>query len=259
LKIHLLGLPISAHRRLEKESGGWVDAVPQPHQFRSTPSSTNDGAPLTVREVKDLRAAVGEGFTHVVIPGSRNWTVVLEILQFDCRVHMARLREPIRDITWEKVKNSLHMAAKLDEIWLRKLAPSDLRHPLLLPPSMFGTTRDTERYWHRCDAYSAAEIAKAERLLQIVEREHRRTDSSGVRSWVDGRRLRFKFDPSKHAVSDASRKGGKDYRFCYELIPGFHYDVTDSDGKRFRIIDINGNSVLVDHCNVTPWGRVRKS
>jgi hypothetical protein len=40
-----------------------------------------------------------------------------------------------------------------------------------------------------------------------VEKEHRKADSSGGRSWIDARKLRFKFDPSRHALSATGRAG----------------------------------------------------
>lgn len=257
MRFHLFGLPLSAHRRLESESGGWKDAVPAPSLFRSTPASTNEHAPFTERELKSLRDAVGEGFTHIVIPGSRDWKFVQSRFQFDCRVHIARLWEPIRDVSWTLLKDSLHAAANLDETWLRKVSPSDLRHALLLPPAIFQTTRKTERYWHRCDVYSEERIQEAEYLLSVVEKEHRKSDGSGGRSWIDGHKLRFRFDPSKHAVSVGGRTGAKEYRFCYEVMPGFHYDVVDDGGKAF-MIEISGKPERLVHCNVTPWGHVRK-
>jgi hypothetical protein len=257
VKVHLFGLPISTHRRLQTESEGWTDAVPAPHEFHSTPISTNEQAFFTDGELKDLRNKVGEGFTHIVIPANRDWKVVQSRFQFDCRVHIARLWEPIRDITWELLKERLHAATKLDEVWLRKVSPSDLRHPLLLPPAIFRTARNTERYWHRCDVYSEERIREAEGLLSVVEKEHRKPDGSGGRSWVDGGKLRFKFDPSKHAISAGNRIGAKEYRFCYEMLPGFHYDVRDDAGKAF-IIEIGGKPTTVHHCNVTPWGHVRR-
>ena len=157
----------------------------------------------------------------------------------------------------DTLRASLHAAARLDEAWLRKVSPSDLRHPLLLPPTFFLTTRNTEKYWHRCDVYSEERIPEAEQLLSVVEKEHHKADSTGGRSWIDGRKLRFKFDLSQHALSARGRTGVKEYRFCYEVIPGFHYDVRDDGGKAF-IIEIDGKPTTVHHCNITPWGHVRK-
>ncbi len=239
------------------ESDGWTDAVPAPHEFHSTPISTNEQALFTDGELKDLLEKACEGFTHIVIPGSRDWKVVQSRFQFDCRVHIARLWEPIRDITWELLKERLHATTKLDEIWLNKVSPSDLRHPLLLPPTIFHTARNTDRYWHRCDVYSEERIREAEGLLSVVEEEHRKPDGSGGRSWIDGAKLRFKYDPSKHGLSEANRKRAQEYRFCYEVLPGFHYDVKYDDGRAF-IIGIGGKPMTVHHCSVTPWGHVRR-
>jgi hypothetical protein len=60
--------------------------------------STNSHAPFTEGELRDLSDAVGEGFTHIVIPASRDWKIVQSRFQFDCRVHIARLWEPLKDI-----------------------------------------------------------------------------------------------------------------------------------------------------------------
>lgn len=257
MKVHLFGLPLSTHRRLRSESDDWQGAVPSPHVFRATPISTNSHAPFTGGELQDLSDAVGEGFTHIIIPASRDWRIVQSRFQFDCRVHIARLWEPLRDITWPLLKGHLHSAVQLDVLWLGKLCPTDLRHALLLPPSVFSTTRNTHRYWHRCDVYSEERIPDAEVLLSVVEREHRKPDGSGNRSWIDGRKWRYRIDPAKHGLSSAARARAKPYRFCYEVPPGFHYDVTDDAGKAF-IIQIDGKSEKLTHYNVTPWGHIRK-
>jgi hypothetical protein len=257
MKVHLFGLPISTHRRLKEESENWQHAVPEPHLFRATPIPTNKYAPFTEGEIRDLAASVAEGFTHIVIPASRDWRVLQSRFQFDCRVHIARLWQPLKTITWEVLKGRLHAATKLDEVWVAKFCPTDLRHPLLLPPSIFKPTRDTHRYWHRCDVYSEKQIPSAEELLGIVEKEHRKPDHNGIRSWLDGRKLRYRVDPSKHGLSAADRARCKAHRFCYEVPPGFHYDVVDDAGRTF-MIEIDGKLQKVVHCNVTPWGHVRR-
>lgn len=257
MNFHLFGLPLSTHRRLKRESEGWRDAVPAPHRFRATPISTNEYAPFTKGEIRDLAAAVAEGFTHIVVPASRDWKVIQTHFRLDCRVHIARLWEPLKDITWELLRERLQATTKLDELWLEKVCPTDLRHPLLLPPPVFSTTRNTHRYWYRCDVYSEQQIREAEELLEVVENEHRRPDSSGGRSWIDGKNRRYRIDPSKHGLSAADRAKSKAYRFCYDVPPGFHYDVTDEAGRTFDIL-IDGTRRKVSHCNVTPWGHVRR-
>lgn len=257
MRVHLFGLPISTHRRLRSESVDWKDAVPTPHVFRATPLSTNDQSVVTEGELEEVVRAVGEGFTHIIMAGNRNWKKVQDRLQFDCRVHIAKLWEPIKDISWELLRGRLHTAVAIDEVWLDKVSPRDLRHALLLPPTIFATTRNTDRYWNRCDVYVEERIPEAEALLSVVEKEHRRPDSTGGRSWLDDKKLRYKFDPSKHASSKAARDGAKEFRFCYEVIPGFHFDVRDERGGAFPM-QIGGKMTKVHHCNITPWGHVRK-
>lgn len=145
----------------------------------------------------------------------------------------------------------------MDEEWLEKVSPKDLRHALLLPPPVFATNAKTADYWRHCDAYSNERITAAERLLTEVEKEHRKQDSTGGRSWIDSRRRRYRYDPSRHALSLADRAQMKSYRFCYEIPPGFHYDMTDDSGREFKI-EIGGKTHMLTHCNVTPWGVLRQ-
>lgn len=256
MKIHLFGLPISLHRRLKEESSDWADAVPDCHEFRTTPIAANEMGPFTATELDELFKGVGDGFTHIVIPASRNWDMIHKRLQFDCRIHIARLRQPLRDLTWAILKDALHSIATMDEVWLDKFCPKDLRHALLLPPRVFATNRDTAEYWWHCDTYSTERFAVAEKLLEDVERHHRRPDGQGGRSWLDSRNRRYRFDPARHARSPADRANRKSYRFCYEIPAGFHYDVTDDGGRPFKI-GIDGRSCTLTRCNVTPWGVVR--
>jgi hypothetical protein len=145
----------------------------------------------------------------------------------------------------------------MDEVWLRKLSPTDLRHALLLPPTVFVTNRQTAGYWQHCDVYSQELFAKAEQLLEVVETHHRRPDGQGSRSWLDGRYRRYRIDPARHGRSQSDRAGMKSYRFCFEIPVGFHYDVSDDSGRTF-VIEVDGHSEMVNHCNVTPWGKVRR-
>jgi hypothetical protein len=258
MKVHLFGLPLSTHRRLKEQSRNWHEAVPDPHAFRATPISTNEHTPFTEGELRDLAAAVSDGFVHIVVPASRDWKFIQAQFKFDCRIHVARLRQPIRDVSWPSLKEHLHAIAKLDAVWLETCCPKDLRHPLLLPPSLFETSDATREYWRRCDTYSEKTLSEAENLLKTVDQHHRLKDRNGGRSWIDARKRRYRIDPSNHGRSPTSRAGRKTYRFCYEVPPGFHYDVTDDEKKPFNFT-VNGKTERVTHCNVTPWGQVRCS
>lgn len=257
VKVLLFGLPISAHRRLKEESADWDGAVPQPHTFRSMPTTTNEYKEYSDGELRELKSAVGEGFTHIVVPASRDWKELHRRLLFDCRIHIARLWEPLRDVKWTDLKDLLHRLTLLDEKWIDKLRPADLRHPLLLPPPIFRTNRKTDKFWGTCDAYAEDRIDRAVRLLDTVEREHRKADGKGGRSWIDENNRRYRFDPAMHGRNVADRSNEKSFRFCYEVPPGFHYDVTDDRDRSFSI-EIDGRAEDVKHCNISPWGHVRR-
>ncbi|MGD0228219.1 MAG: hypothetical protein ABSF71_38440 [Terriglobia bacterium] len=257
MRVHLFGLPLSTHNRLKEESRNWQDAVPAPHNFRSTPIMSNELGKISQSEIEELAKGVGEGFNHLVLAGMRDWPKVRSSLRFDCRIHIARLREPIRDLTWPLLQEHLRSVVSMDQVWLSKLAPKDLRHPLLLPPPVFATNRDTAEYWQRCDVYSEERFTSAEMLLAVVEKHHRRRDRQERWYWLDDRNRRYQIDLARHGLSQADRAGVKSYRFCFEIPPGFHYDVThDYDGE--FTIEIDGRFQRVSHCNVTPWGNVRR-
>jgi hypothetical protein len=254
MNLHLVGLPLSAHRRLADESNGWEGVVDEPHRFLSTPFASNDQQRFSSKELADIKDRMQGGWTHVIVAGNRRWQDVEKLLKFDCRVHVSRLGEPLREVQLQDLKNELSRVTALDAVWLSKISPADLRHALLLPPSMFRPARCVEGYWDRCAVYKPDGIPRAEKVLETVEREHRRPDKDGGNSWLDSKRMRYKFDPGRHAMSEGARAGTRDYRFCYEVISGFHYDVRDDRGGSF-IVD--GKSRPVKHCNVTPWGHIR--
>jgi hypothetical protein len=253
----MFGLPLPLHRRLKQESGNWREAVPEPHSFRATPISSNAIGGPTAAELGELTRAVNEGFTHIVVPANRDWGDIQKQFTFDCRVHNARLRQPLKDLTWRILQDALWRIVELDQAWLQRISPKDLRHPLLLPPNVFQTVDEVEGYWHRCDAYSDDRIDAAEKLLDKVERLHRKPDAQSGRSWLDDKRRRYRFDPSRHALSQAERAHLKSFRFCFEVPSGFHYDMTEDSDKEFRV-SIDGRLCSVVHCNVTPWGVMRR-
>lgn len=257
MKLHLFGLPLSLHRRLKEESSEWREALPAGHLFRATPINSNSMGPFSESELCELIDAVGDGFTHIVIPANRDWAEISRRLRFDCRIHLARLRQPLKDLSWPILQENLHGIVNMDQLWLEKLSPKDVRHALLLPPTVFATNARTAEYWRYCDVYAIERFASAEELLSEVERQHRRPDGQGNRSWLDSRNRRYKIDLSKHARSEQDRAQRKSFRFCWEVPPGFHYDVTHDTNRAFKIV-IDGRLETLLHCNITPWGNIRR-
>ena len=127
--------------------------------------------------------------------------------EFPVQCMRLALGESPREVSWGFLRSSLHEITALYEAWLAKNCPTDLRHALLLPPTFFKTTSETTEYWHKCEVYSTQRIPEAERVLQIVEQEHRRPDNQGGRSWIDDRKWRYRFDRSKHGISATNRAG----------------------------------------------------
>ncbi len=255
MQLHLCGLPLKLHRRLKEESLDWENALPEPHRLLVTPINSPSPRPFKRAEVDEIRTAVGEGFTHIVLLGTRDWKSIANGLEFDCRVHTLRIQVDYHSMAWEDVRAALREVVDLDTEWKVRVAPSDLRHQLLLPPTFFSTDRQTRNFWKFCDVYSKGQIESAAELLRLVDRVHRKR-SDGERVWVDARRLEYSVDPSLHSRANEERGGGALYRFCFPLPQGFHFDVRAHDGKRFEAL-IGERIRKVDYVNVTPWGHVR--
>jgi len=124
VKIVLFGLLISTQARFKAESNNWGDAVPAAHSFRSVPLTTSSNIPFTKGELEDLKLAVVDGFTHIVIPGHSDWKVVQQRFRFDRRVHSVPMDVPLREMSWEFMRTRLHENAGLDEV----LACQDFTH-----------------------------------------------------------------------------------------------------------------------------------
>ena len=148
MKIVLFGLPISTQERFKAESNNWAGAIPGAHSFRSVPLTTNSNVPFTKGELEDLKLAVEDGFTHIVIPGRSDWKVVRQLFRFDCRVHSVPVDVPLREMSWKFMRTRLHEIAALDEVWVARISPTDLRHALLLPRSA-PELRRMASFWRR--------------------------------------------------------------------------------------------------------------
>lgn len=240
---------------MKDESAGWNEALPADHSLLVTPINSPAPRPFTKAEREEILNAAGVGFTHVVLLGTRDWGTIADSLRFDCRVHILRLQGDYHSISWPDVKGALEAIVALDSEWIAKVAPRDLRHQLLLPPTFFATEKRTENFWNKCDVYSQKDLQPATEILSVVERIHRKRNE-GERIWTDAREYEYSVDSAKHSMSVQEREGGTLYRFCFPLPKGFHFDVCSSDGRKFGV-KIGSERKSVTHVNVTPWGHVR--
>jgi len=67
----------------------------------------------------------------------------------------------------------------------------------------------------------------------------------------------FKIDQNKHALYPEQRLGGKRFRFCTLVPPGFHYDVVHERGNEFNLIGRQQTYKNIKRANIDPWGSVR--
>jgi hypothetical protein len=174
---------------------------------------------------------------------------------FDCRVHSIRISGDLSKLTWPSLREELKRVVELDEEWLLKVAPRDVHHQMLLPPTFFVPNSGVSGFWKHCDTYKLDAISHAEKLLKKVEQFHRRRSEGGPRVWIDARSREFGIDRSYHSLSVEERGGETRHRFCFLLPHGFHYDV--SKGGRYFEVTFDGRTRTLDHVNVTPWGALR--
>jgi len=255
VKIQLCGLPLSVHRRLMEESNDWDMGHEWVHTLRATPINHTSPRPFTLAELGEIAAAVGEGFTHIALAATRDWRRVAEDLKFDCRVAILRPVESNGVLSWPALRDEIWRAVAIEEIWLAQIAPRDVQHQLLLPPPVFTTHKGVHLYWEACDTYKVSGIEAAEKILKNVTSVHRKR-RDGQMVWVDAKGRDYKIDRSFHSRSQDDRQGVRRYRFCFQIPPGFHYDVS-KNGDTFDM-ELEGRAVSMTHANVTPWGYVRR-
>jgi hypothetical protein len=256
VKVQVVGLPLTTHRRLKNEAGDWATALGPDHVFRSSPSSAWPS--IGQAEIADIRANVREGFAHIIVMPMRAWEVVRNSFRFDCRVVMARFTQEVEDLDWAFLKGVVSSLIDFEERWASRIRPKDVHDPLLLPPPTFEPARNVSNFWSNCDVYGKLSlIDDAQKVLAKVSKIHRKGRGAEGHSWVDTRGRQFKCDPSRHGRSKDEREGYKQFRFCFEVPEGFHYDVNHVSANEFWVTDLDRKTYRVRRANIDPWGRIR--
>jgi len=118
-----------------------------------------------------------------------------------------------------------------EELWRESIRPRDPRSPLILPERSFNTAYG--------DMWRLAQRVRSTRgdvheVVSVMERFREDHYSKGY--WVDeGGKV---FNPAaKHGIHVAS---ARQWKFAYEVPPGFHFDVRRERGGEFSICDQEG-------------------
>ena len=258
LRVQLVGLPLNVHRRLKPDFDAWYTLVQQEVSIRLAPSLSETSPEIGPRELKQVECNVQEGFTHIAVGPVRGWKELRKRFLFDCRLIKLRLPDDFLQLNWSRLKDALVAAVEFERRWRDVVKPGDMNHPLLLPPPSFEPAQDLRDFWQKCDCYGdTSQLTRVNNVLQKVKAVHRRSLHGMGSYWVDEKDRKFSIDRAGHARTIGERQGLRRFRFCYEVLPGFHYDVVHVRGERFSLKGLEGVHVNIMRGNVDSWGSVR--
>lgn len=142
-----------------------------------------------------------------------------------------------------------------EEQWTLRVKPADMGSPLLLPECSFDAGTPHRDLWRHARSYGDPNTVEgAEKAIREFERIYLR--KSVHYQWVDRRDLVYGRNGPRHA--DAPFPRG--WKYSYRLPPGFHFDVTQTEKRKFYLFDAEGlrhSAVSGGYINIDPHGYVR--
>jgi hypothetical protein len=146
-----------------------------------------------------------------------------------------------------------------EEVWSTSVRPSDITSALLLPKTCFSTHRPLSGVWEEAEESGNPQMCQAVgRRLQQFRDDHWLNHRGNGGRWVDGGQRVFDHTGERHGDAPSPR----DYKYSYPIPSGFHYDVSHSGGREFRILDHDLHEERVranSYINVDPHGHLRKA
>lgn len=143
--------------------------------------------------------------------------------------------------------------------WTTRVKPSDLGSPLLLPECSFESKGNHLDLWRHATSYGDPEnIVSAEKAIHKFRNTYHRKVNLATFStykWVDERDRVYGRDGERHGNPPFPRE----WKYSYKIEPGFHFDVTHLDGRKFVLYDVHrqAHQVTTDsYLNVDPHGYV---
>jgi hypothetical protein len=143
--------------------------------------------------------------------------------------------------------------------WAARVKPSGLGSPLLLPETVFKPEGKHQRMWRYARAYGDMQnVIGAEKAIKAFQlTHHRKVEFQGLskQRWIDDGDRIFGQDGPWHGVAPYPRN----WKYSYKIEPGFHFDVTHLDGRKFSVQDSTGRTFSVkvgSYINVDPHGYV---
>ena len=144
---------------------------------------------------------------------------------------------------WLEIEERL----RLEKVWRGVVRPSNRSDALILPRDTFESHKDP---------WTTAQRAETDRWCARAQRE---IDSFGEhhryrRYWRDEKALLFDFRGQEHGHAPQCRQ----WKFTYQLSPGFHFDVCHEHARRFSVVDSDGETRnFRKYTNIDAHGHVR--
>jgi len=158
----------------------------------------------------------------------------------------------IRDYGTSLFTDAVRRLVEFEELWRNIVRPRDTRSPLVLPEAVFEASPRVRHVWRLAQKVQHDDDRTAEvtQLLQSFRQEHYLK-----RYWRDANARRFDPGGARHGGHIPSERC---WKYCFEIPPGFHFDVSAELGGHISIRDAEGRvHEYTNYANVDCHGYVR--
>jgi hypothetical protein len=148
----------------------------------------------------------------------------------------------------QKIYEMGQFQARLDQIldfeeqWIAAIKPNDRRGALILPHKAFEARYPLDQVWQRCQTIRLDDDGTLGDLMQQIrgfDGTYYRTGGIHAGTWIDEDSRCFKLAKPQeyhtHSIPENNR-----WKFTWRIPAGFHYDVTDIDGRGFKAMNEAG-------------------
>lgn len=243
----IAGMPNNKARELRAR----IDNTPTHQSWRLVwvPSRQNQAGLETVwGNVKDIADVADEPGVHILayhkkVSGRRLYEGDVRFRHRLIWLDHSCLYSPVADEWWLDIEDRL----RLEDAWRAGVRPSNPRHALILPRGTFTSSSDPWKTAQRADTERT--VSRARAAIDAFRERHLRQ-----RWWRGERDLAFDPGGAEHGQAPLGRR----WKFTYRLSPGFHFDVSHVEGRRFTLTDAHGKRLIFEeYSNVDAHGYVR--
>lgn len=145
-------------------------------------------------------------------------------------------------------------------LWAKNVKPNHLDSPLILPETCFYTaSRTRNNIWNLSEQYGdEGNIRAAAKAIATFSCSYWRTTSPtghyrSRRKWIDDNNFVFDHQGERHGEAPFPRN----WKYSFHIEDGFHFDVSELNGKKFSIKDCNNkvhSPSLGEHVNLDSHG-----